>query len=57
MSIARKGIIVAGEYSGWEVVVAADRDGYTGGYYLYLNKKMLKGLTTGSSMRQSFRLS
>ena len=43
MSIARKGIIVTGEYSGWEIVVAADRDGYTGGYYLYLNKNNVEG--------------
>lgn len=43
MSIARKGIIVNGEYSGWEIVVAADRDGDTGGYYLYLNKSDVEG--------------
>lgn len=36
--IARKGIFVTGEYSGWEIVVADDRDDNTGGYYLYLKK-------------------
>ena len=43
MSIARKGIVVAGEYSGWEIVVADDRDGDTGGYYLYLKRGDVEG--------------
>ncbi|MBF7145020.1 hypothetical protein HBH25_22565 [Pseudomonas sp. hsmgli-8] len=38
MSSVWKGIVVSGEYSGWEIVVADDRDGDTGGYYLYLKK-------------------
>lgn len=57
MSIVRKGVVVTGEYSGWEVVVADDRDGDTGGYYLYLKKVMSKGFTIGSSVRQVFRIS
>ena len=43
MSIVRKGIVVTGEYSGWEIVVAGDRDGDTGGYYLYLKKSDVEG--------------
>jgi len=43
MSIVRKGIVVTGEYSGWEIVVADDRDGDTGGYYLYLKKSDVEG--------------
>ncbi|UII69040.1 hypothetical protein LVW35_15185 [Pseudomonas sp. HN11] len=43
MSIVRKGIVVTGEYSGWEIVVADDRDGVTGGYYLYLKKSDVEG--------------
>jgi hypothetical protein len=38
MSITREGKIVAGEYSGWKVFVKDDREGDTGGYYLYLKK-------------------
>jgi hypothetical protein len=38
MSIFRNGIVTTGEYSGWEITVANDRDGDTGGYYLYLKK-------------------
>lgn len=34
----RNGIVTTGEYSGWEITVADDRDGDTGGYYLYLKK-------------------
>ncbi|UNB65341.1 hypothetical protein [Pseudomonas syringae group genomosp. 7] len=43
MSIARKGIVVTGEYSGWEVIVVDDRDGDTGGYYFYLKKSNVEG--------------
>lgn len=43
MSIVRKGVIVNGGYSGWKIVVADDRDGYTGGYYLYLKKSYIEG--------------
>lgn len=43
MSIVRKGIVVTGEYSGWEIVVADDRDGGAGGYYLYLKKSDVEG--------------
>lgn len=43
MSFARKGIVVAGEYSGWEIVVDEDRDGDTGGYYLYLKRSDVEG--------------
>jgi hypothetical protein len=43
MSIARKGIVVTGEYSGWEIVVADDLDGDTGGHYLYLKKIDIEG--------------
>lgn len=43
MSIVRKGIVTTGEYSGWEIVVADDRDGDTGGYYLYLKKNDVEG--------------
>lgn len=38
MSIIREGIVVDGEYFGWRVLVDDDRDGDTGGYYLYLKK-------------------
>jgi len=41
--IARKGIFVTGEYSGWEIVVADDRDDNTGGYYLHLKKSDVEG--------------
>lgn len=41
--IARKGIFVTGEYSGWEIVVADDRDDNSGGYYLYLKKSDVEG--------------
>lgn len=43
MSIARKGIVVSGEYSGWEIVAADDHDGGTGGYYLYLKRSDVEG--------------
>ncbi|WP_207286308.1 MULTISPECIES: hypothetical protein [unclassified Pseudomonas] len=43
MSIVRKGIVVAGEYSGWNIFVDDDRDGDTGGYYLYLKKSDAEG--------------
>ena len=43
MSIVRKGIVATGEYSGWEIVVADDRDGDTGGCYLYLKKSDVEG--------------
>lgn len=55
MSIVRKGIVVAGEYSGWNIFVDDDRDGDTGGYYLYLKKVMLRGLITGLNMRLGFK--
>ncbi|MBI6910329.1 hypothetical protein [Pseudomonas palleroniana] len=43
MTIVRKGIVVTGEYSGWEVVVAGDCDGDSGGYYIYLKKSNVEG--------------
>lgn len=43
MSIVRKGIVIAGEYSDWEIFVADDRGGDTGGYYLYLKKNDAEG--------------
>lgn len=43
MFIVRNGIVVTGEYSGWKIVVADDRDGDTGGYYIYLNKSDAEG--------------
>lgn len=36
MSIVQKGVVVAGEYSGWSIFVVDDSDGDTAGYYLYL---------------------
>ncbi|MCZ8382921.1 hypothetical protein [Achromobacter xylosoxidans] len=43
MSIVRRGIVVSGEYSGWKILVADDRDGDTGGYYLYLKRSDTEG--------------
>jgi hypothetical protein len=37
-SVWPKGIVVSGEYSGWEILIADDRDGGTGGYYIFLKK-------------------
>jgi len=34
MAIVRKGIVVSGEYSGWEIFITDDRDGDTGVYYI-----------------------
>ncbi|MBX8550583.1 hypothetical protein K5D44_13035 [Pseudomonas cichorii] len=42
MSIVRRGTVVNGEYSGWKIIVTDDRDGDTGGYYLYLKKSDLE---------------
>lgn len=38
MSIIREGIVIGGGYFGWRVLIDDDRDGGTGGYYLYLKK-------------------
>ncbi|AZF56244.1 hypothetical protein C4J84_0336 [Pseudomonas sp. R11-23-07] len=43
MSIRREGIVVAGEYSGWKVLIEDDRCGDTGGYYLFLKKSEAEG--------------
>ncbi|WP_130907622.1 hypothetical protein [Pseudomonas sp. Sample_16] len=43
MSVFREGVVVSGEYSGWKIFVADDRDGDTGGYYLYLKKNNTEG--------------
>ncbi|AUZ44163.1 hypothetical protein [Pseudomonas orientalis] len=43
MSIVRKGVIVTSGCSGWKIVVVDDRDGDTGGYYLYLKKSDIEG--------------
>lgn len=39
MAIIRKGLIVGGEYAGWVVLIDDDRDGDSGGYYLYLKSE------------------
>ncbi|MGH8451065.1 hypothetical protein [Pseudomonas sp.] len=44
MSIVREGGVVTGEYSGWKIFVADDRDGDTGGYYIYLKKSDAEGV-------------
>jgi len=36
MSKIREGVIAAGEYSGWKMIVDDDSDGSTGGYFLYI---------------------
>lgn len=36
MTIIRKGVVVSGEYSGWKITIDEDREGGTGGYYLFL---------------------
>jgi len=38
VTIIRKGYVVSGEYSGWEISIDDDRGGDTGGYYVYLKK-------------------
>lgn len=43
MSINQEGVVVAGEYSGWKIFVEDDRDGDTGGYYIYLKKGDAEG--------------
>lgn len=43
MSVIRVGVVVGGEHSGWKVFIADDRDGDTGGYYLYLKKNDTEG--------------
>ncbi|MDC7818958.1 MULTISPECIES: hypothetical protein [Pseudomonas] len=39
MSIIRKGVVVSGEYSGWNISIDDDREGETGGYYLFLSSE------------------
>ncbi|MCI8212152.1 hypothetical protein AUC61_21710 [Pseudomonas sp. S25] len=34
--MSREGIVLTGVYVGWRVIVEDDRDGDTGGHYLYL---------------------
>lgn len=43
MSLVREGVVVGGEYSGWSVLIDDDREGETGGYYLYLKKDDVQG--------------
>lgn len=43
VTIVRKGFVVTGEYSGWKIFIADDRDGDTGGYYIYLKKSDVEG--------------
>ena len=43
MFIVRKGTVVAGEYLGWKIFVADDREGDAGGYYLHLKKSDSEG--------------
>lgn len=43
MSINREGVVVTGEYSGWNIFVEDGRNGDTGGYYLYLKKSDAEG--------------
>ncbi|MGX1173635.1 MULTISPECIES: hypothetical protein [Pseudomonas] len=43
MPIIRKGVVVSGEYLGWKIFVDDDRDGGTGGYYLFLEKNEGEG--------------
>ncbi|WP_422777333.1 hypothetical protein ACOXXE_07530 [Pseudomonas mediterranea] len=38
MSVIREGVVVGGEYVGWKIFIDDDRDGDSGGYYLYLKK-------------------
>ncbi|WP_456022329.1 hypothetical protein [Pseudomonas protegens] len=43
MAAIRGGVVLGGEYSGWEIIVEDDCDGDTGGYYLYLKKSGSEG--------------
>ncbi|MFJ4193927.1 hypothetical protein [Pseudomonas sp. NPDC089534] len=36
MRIIRTGTVLTGEYAGWRVEIQDDREGQTGGYYLFL---------------------
>ena len=38
VAIVRNGFVVSGQCSGWEIFVGDDRDGDSGGYYIYLKK-------------------
>lgn len=55
MPIIRKGVVVGGEYLGWKIFVDDDRDGGTGGYYLFLEKMKVKDSTIGLSMKRDFK--
>ncbi len=48
------GFPIGGHLCGWEIFVGDDRDGDTGGYYIYLKKIDLRVLIAGSSMRPDF---
>ncbi|MBX8516835.1 hypothetical protein K5D69_19320 [Pseudomonas cichorii] len=43
MSLVREGVVVGGEYSGWSIFIDDDREGETGGCYLYLKKDNVQG--------------
>ena len=36
MKTIRKGIITNGDYENWNIRICDDRDGETGGYYIYI---------------------
>lgn len=43
MNIIQKGTIDSGDYLGWKILIDDDRDGDTGGYYIYLQNENGKG--------------
>lgn len=43
MKIIYDGVIVDGEYRGWKIQIFDDRDGETGGYYLFFIDEMGDG--------------
>ncbi|MBX8497018.1 hypothetical protein [Pseudomonas cichorii] len=55
MSLVREGVVVGGEYSGWSIFIDDDREGETGGYYLYLKKDNVQGgAIIGLNLRRVF---
>ncbi len=38
MAIIKSGVVSSGEFLGWSISIDDDREGETGGYYIYLNK-------------------
>ncbi len=39
MAIIKKGCILSGDYKGWSVSVDDDRNGETGGFYLFIENQ------------------